>query len=275
MIGTGARNRFLMLFVLGVAFVSILLLSSYREPPGGRQPPPIVPGKDSESNYNGASLTGHAIAPKLGNATAKYACLRSKHTRATASGNEVIWLTFPPRRAELGRAAWKVLHTTFARFPEKPSDDEKEALRSFVHLFQRLYPWYAPLITITTGVMRSLTVFAAESAPSTSERCWPNTLPRSRHVRRQPCGAAMCTISSIRGWISPSSTARTSGMHTTVDAETKTRKTRAGMPRRTPDRGAIRAEVEKRPDKANVQEADGAFTTFCRMGLHPWQKASG
>ncbi|KAF2265593.1 hypothetical protein CC78DRAFT_444802, partial [Lojkania enalia] len=58
-------------------------------------------------------LTGHAIAPKLGNATAK---------------------------AELGRAAWKLLHTTFARFPEKPTDDEKEALRSFVHLFQRLYP---------------------------------------------------------------------------------------------------------------------------------------
>jgi FAD-linked sulfhydryl oxidase len=43
-------------------------------------------------------------------------------------------------RAELGRAAWKVLHTTFARFPEKPTDDEKEALRSYVHLFQRLYP---------------------------------------------------------------------------------------------------------------------------------------
>jgi hypothetical protein len=49
----------------------------------------------------------------------------------------------PSCRAELGRAAWKVLHTTFARFPEKPTDDEKEALRSYVHLFQRLYPWYA------------------------------------------------------------------------------------------------------------------------------------
>lgn len=46
-------------------------------------------------------------------------------------------------RAELGRAAWKVLHTTFARFPEKPTEEEKEALRSYVHLFQRLYPWYA------------------------------------------------------------------------------------------------------------------------------------
>jgi hypothetical protein len=45
-------------------------------------------------------------------------------------------------RAELGRAGWKVLHTTFARFPEKPTDEEKEALRSYVYLFQRLYPWY-------------------------------------------------------------------------------------------------------------------------------------
>ena len=52
------------------------------------------------------------------------------------------WLTlFAFYRAELGRAAWKVLHTTFARFPEKPTEDEKEALRTYVHLFQRLYPW--------------------------------------------------------------------------------------------------------------------------------------
>ena len=49
-------------------------------------------------------------------------------------------------RAELGRAAWKVLHTTFARFPEKPTEEEKEALRSYVHLFQRLYPWYVSLL---------------------------------------------------------------------------------------------------------------------------------
>jgi FAD-linked sulfhydryl oxidase len=41
----------------------------------------------------------------------------------------------------LGRAAWKVLHTTFARFPEKPTAEESSALRQYVHLFQRLYPW--------------------------------------------------------------------------------------------------------------------------------------
>jgi hypothetical protein len=54
-------------------------------------------------------------------------------------------------RAELGRAAWKVLHTTFARFPEKPTEEEKEALRSYVHLFQRLYPWY---VLGNAGVLR-------------------------------------------------------------------------------------------------------------------------
>jgi len=56
---------------------------------------------------------GKAIAEKLGNETAK---------------------------AELGRAAWKVLHTTFARFPDKPSAEESQALKQYIHLFQRLYP---------------------------------------------------------------------------------------------------------------------------------------
>ena len=44
-------------------------------------------------------------------------------------------------RAELGRAAWKVFHTVFARFPDEPTEDESTALKSYVHLFQRLYPW--------------------------------------------------------------------------------------------------------------------------------------
>lgn len=43
-------------------------------------------------------------------------------------------------RAELGNAAWKLFHTTFARFPDKPNEEEQEALRQFIHLFQRLYP---------------------------------------------------------------------------------------------------------------------------------------
>ena len=46
----------------------------------------------------------------------------------------------PPRRAELGRASWKLLHTMMARFPEEPTADDSLALKTYVQLFARLYP---------------------------------------------------------------------------------------------------------------------------------------
>lgn len=44
------------------------------------------------------------------------------------------------RRAELGRASWKLFHTMMARFPENPSDDDRVALKTYIQLFARLYP---------------------------------------------------------------------------------------------------------------------------------------
>ncbi|KAI0470220.1 ERV/ALR sulfhydryl oxidase domain-containing protein [Xylaria cf. heliscus] len=58
-------------------------------------------------------LEGGSIAPKLENATAK---------------------------AELGRASWKLFHTMMARFPEKPTEDDSLALKTYIKLFARLYP---------------------------------------------------------------------------------------------------------------------------------------
>lgn len=46
----------------------------------------------------------------------------------------------PPRRAELGRASWKLFHTMMARFPEKPTPDDSLALKTYIQLFARLYP---------------------------------------------------------------------------------------------------------------------------------------
>lgn len=43
-------------------------------------------------------------------------------------------------RAELGRATWKFLHTMTLRFPEKPSDTDRETLLRFFTDFARLYP---------------------------------------------------------------------------------------------------------------------------------------
>ncbi|KAF8472793.1 ERV/ALR sulfhydryl oxidase domain-containing protein [Kalaharituber pfeilii] len=58
-------------------------------------------------------LHGNGIMPKLGNETLK---------------------------AELGRASWKLFHTILARYPQKPTHDERDALKSYVYLFARLYP---------------------------------------------------------------------------------------------------------------------------------------
>ena len=78
-------------------------------------------------------LHGDAIASKLGNETAKYVGSWTSYRTRTVGLNAI--------RAELGRAAWKVLHTTMARFPDKPTPDESTALRSYILLFARLYPW--------------------------------------------------------------------------------------------------------------------------------------
>jgi FAD-linked sulfhydryl oxidase len=43
-------------------------------------------------------------------------------------------------RAELGRSAWKVFHTILAQYPEKPTVEEKDTLKSYIHLFSRVYP---------------------------------------------------------------------------------------------------------------------------------------
>ncbi|KIY51462.1 hypothetical protein FISHEDRAFT_37069 [Fistulina hepatica ATCC 64428] len=65
------------------------------------------------SSHNIKGVHGEVIMPKLGNATAK---------------------------AQLGRATWKLLHTMTLRYPENPTEDEKEALDSYIHLTSRLYP---------------------------------------------------------------------------------------------------------------------------------------
>jgi hypothetical protein len=81
---------------------------------------PALLGHDSDHE---AVLSGAAIMPKLGNETAK---------------------------EELGRASWKFLHTLLCRFPNSPSNDEREALKSFVYLFARLYPWYDTLFSFSS-----------------------------------------------------------------------------------------------------------------------------
>ncbi|KAG8525332.1 uncharacterized protein KY384_008976 [Bacidia gigantensis] len=111
---------------LFLAFALIILFYLTVRPPA--PPKPNFPVPTSSSSDAAATLssppihdapvapeilTGDVISSKIENATAK---------------------------AELGRAAWKVMHTMMAKFPDKPSKEEQTALVSYIHLFARLYP---------------------------------------------------------------------------------------------------------------------------------------
>ncbi|KAK2600133.1 hypothetical protein QQS21_005148 [Conoideocrella luteorostrata] len=87
--------------------------------PTDQQPTAAPPSADPKSDFKidldaiPNLSEGDSIAPKLENATLK---------------------------AELGRATWKFLHTMVAKFPDKPTDNDRKTLESFFHLFGRLYP---------------------------------------------------------------------------------------------------------------------------------------
>lgn len=114
-----SNRRFVVLLVAAVGLVSLLswTFSKPRNIDSMFSSVPIHPVKVVDT-----ILKGDAIMGKIGNATVK---------------------------AELGRAAWKLFHTTMAKFPDEPSQDEQTALFSYIHLFARLYPWLARLSRIS------------------------------------------------------------------------------------------------------------------------------
>ncbi|AWU74331.1 hypothetical protein CAS74_004302 [Pichia kudriavzevii] len=62
------------------------------------------------------------------------------------NGGEGVDMPFMPKmgnetlKAELGRAAWKVLHTILARYPEDPSIREREHVSQYIDSFAQVYP---------------------------------------------------------------------------------------------------------------------------------------
>ncbi|KAI2912729.1 hypothetical protein CBS147320_10793 [Aspergillus niger] len=111
-------NRHITRRILISAAIAIFLLFVFFIRPEGPPSPAIrAPGhleKSTQAVVSKDDLTkGEVVMPRLGNATAK---------------------------AELGRATWKYFHTMLARYPEDPTEEQQETLRSFIYLFARLYP---------------------------------------------------------------------------------------------------------------------------------------
>lgn len=43
-------------------------------------------------------------------------------------------------KAQLGNSAWHLFHTVLARYPDKPTDQERSTLKQYIHLFAQVYP---------------------------------------------------------------------------------------------------------------------------------------
>ncbi|PGH26454.1 hypothetical protein AJ80_01953 [Polytolypa hystricis UAMH7299] len=108
------NSRLVITTGLVVFFILTLAFFRHQSP---ASPATRAPGHVDKSfpnvDISESMLHGEVVMPKLGNETAK---------------------------AELGRATWKLLHTMMGRYPDKPSEEEKETLKAFIYLFSRLYP---------------------------------------------------------------------------------------------------------------------------------------
>lgn len=190
----GLRARFAVVAILVMALCSFLLLGPYKVTPGHLAF--TTPGRDL-GHTSQSLLTGHAIAPKLGNATAKYV------------GHAWIWKRTRIARAELTR---NIQSRTWSRGLESPSHNLRPLPREAYRGGERgatvicsLVPTPVPMVCLrqcrgsAAGVTRQLTVGVVENVQSTLDKCLPNTLPRCRPGQRQPCGAATYTTLSIKG----------------------------------------------------------------------------
>jgi FAD-linked sulfhydryl oxidase len=124
MAGPGASRRYLITLLTASILVGYCFVTFFRGLPNGTRAlnhgMPNTPNAPVLQNLPGVSTSstddlekGPSIMPALGNETAK---------------------------AELGRATWKYFHTVMARFPDKPTPEESSTLKTYIHLFQRLYP---------------------------------------------------------------------------------------------------------------------------------------
>lgn len=104
-------RRSITLLLVGTFIFLVVLFTSFHNASSAAELAPSSISSKAQTLH--VDKSGTPIAPKLGNETIK---------------------------AELGRAAWRLFHTTMARFPEKPTADERAALKTYVYLFQRLYP---------------------------------------------------------------------------------------------------------------------------------------
>ncbi|RCK65706.1 FAD-linked sulfhydryl oxidase ERV2 [Candida viswanathii] len=87
--------------------------ASTPSPPDLKKDDNVVPAKNEEGEPQQVEFTETPFMPKMANETLK---------------------------AQLGNASWRLFHTILARYPDKPSVQERNTLENYIQLFAQVYP---------------------------------------------------------------------------------------------------------------------------------------
>ncbi len=96
-------------------------------------------------------------------------------------------------REQLGRSTWRLLHVMAARYPEKPTQQQREAFEFFVLLLSRLYPCG----DCAEHFQQLLKTRKPNVSRSHKRMCV--MMCSFQTAKRQFCGCARHTISSTKG----------------------------------------------------------------------------
>lgn len=139
MLAVGAAFFFILTYFMSSGSSSPIDLFAYDQSEDGFQQQTSTPM--GAVDFGGLSdvLSGGSIMPKLGNETLK-CVLACTYPVLLGPPSAMLTSSSHPRRAELGHATWKFLHTMVARYPDEPTEEDQLALKTFITLLSRLYP---------------------------------------------------------------------------------------------------------------------------------------
>ncbi|KAL2710661.1 Sulfhydryl oxidase [Kluyveromyces marxianus] len=116
--------------------------------PSGRQiiydedgKPFFVTGKlTSEKSGAGAGARAGATTVDMSDQMKDLPSAASNEPANLIPGSKSLTKVDPPDVEELGRSSWTLLHSIAAKYPNRPSDTQKQEMKQFMTIFSHVYP---------------------------------------------------------------------------------------------------------------------------------------
>lgn len=116
------------LSILGSVVVLLMLFQFFKSSSSLQEPKPLTPNSNANVKATAKSPDRQVKISEVINKDG-YEDLPFM----PKMGNETL-------KAELGNAAWKLFHTILARYPEKPTPEQRDVLTNYIKYFAQVYP---------------------------------------------------------------------------------------------------------------------------------------